>query len=249
MRRRIRYLITGVFLALGAPAGLLLLHGLTRQGSPTPSWVLYEVQENLADYTYLTLSTVTVFVILSLLLGTREEQLEASALTDPLTGLWNRRHALLRLGDELARAKRYRQPLSVLFIDVDWLKHINDRGGHSVGDDALKSVAEAIRSSCRAADLAARFGGDEYLVLASSTGADAVSLAERIRAAVKRLSNDALTVSIGVAEFDGTQHKDASMLCQAADDALYEAKKQGRNRVVHAPAPKTQRATQIASVS
>lgn len=243
MRRRIRYLINGVLLALGAPAGLLLLHALTRGGSPTPTWVLHELHENAADYTYLTFSTVTVFAILSLLLGTREEQLEASALTDPLTGLWNRRHALRRLDEELARAKRYRQPLSVLFIDVDWLKQINDQGGHSVGDGALKQVAEAIRSSCRAVDVAARFGGDEYLVIASSTGADGASLGERIRVAAKRLTNDALTVSVGVAEFDATQHTDASMLCQAADDALYEAKKQGRNCVVLAAAAKPTAAT------
>jgi diguanylate cyclase (GGDEF)-like protein len=188
------------------------------------------------DYSYVTWSTAAAFAILGFLLGTREEQLEASALTDPLTGLWNRRQALSRLAEEMARARRYGHPLSILFIDVDWLKQINDRGGHSAGDAALKAVADAIQRCCRAVDLAARYGGDEYLVIASNTsGADGASLGERIRSSVKESTQGAVSVSIGVADLNTVPQPDVTTLCQAADDALYQAKLEGRNRVSRAP--------------
>jgi diguanylate cyclase (GGDEF)-like protein len=238
MRRRFRYLINGVILALGAPLGLLALHAATHAGPLTISWLEQELHARALDYAYLTSSTITVFAILGLRLGTREEQLQNSALTDPLTGLWNRRLALNRLAEELARAKRYGQPLSVLFIDVDWLKQINDKGGHSAGDDALRKVADAIRSSCRVVDIAARYGGDEYMVIASNTTAtDGVSLGERIRAAIKSSSGNTISVSIGVADLTALKQVDVTTLCQAADEALYQAKLQGRNRVALSQPP------------
>lgn len=232
MRRRVLYLINGVVLALGAPLGMLVLHAVTGDGNFTLHWLGQELGEHALDYAYLTSSTVTVFAILGWRLGIREEQLENSALTDPLTGLWNRRLALSRLQEELARAQRYGHPLSLLFIDVDWLKRINDKRGHSAGDDALKTVADAIRGSCRAVDVAARFGGDEYMVIASNTAAaDAVALGERIRVAVRRSSGGAMSVSIGVSDLTAMKQTNVMMLCQAADAALYEAKRRGRDRV------------------
>jgi diguanylate cyclase (GGDEF)-like protein len=211
---------------------MLLLHAVSYGRPLTLSWLTQELRQNALDYTYLTASTVTVFAILGLRLGTREEQLENSALTDPLTGLWNRRLAMSRLQEELARALRYGQPLSLLFIDVDWLKQVNDKGGHSAGDAALKTVADAIQSSCRVVDLAARFGGDEYMVIASNTAAVAgVSLGERIRTAVRERSGGTVSVSIGVADLTALKHISVTTLCQAADDALYRAKQLGRDRL------------------
>jgi diguanylate cyclase (GGDEF)-like protein len=228
-------LVNGLALALGAPAGMLLLHMFSRRGDWNLNWIAGELDRNLLDYTYLTVSTATVFAILGLRLGTREEQLQASALIDPLTGLWNRRQALNRLNDELARARRYNHPLSILFIDIDWLKRINDDGGHAAGDEALKTVAEAIRRSCRVVDLAARYGGDEYLVIASNTSvADGTSLGERIRTSVKDLSAGRLSVSIGVADLGTIRQADVTTLCQAADEALYQAKHRGRDQVARA---------------
>jgi len=235
MRRSIRYPAVGAFLAMGAPAGLLLLHALTRGAGPIASWVAHELRSGAADYAYLALATPVVFAILGLILGRREDGLEASALTDPLTGLWNRRQTLARLRDELSRAARYEQPLSLLFIDVDRLKQINDRGGHGAGDAALRKVAEATRSSVRTTDLIARYGGDEFAVIAPNTTADdGVVLAERIRNAVKSDGDAGPTVSIGVADLKDAPALEATELCLAADRALYRAKAQGRDRVARA---------------
>jgi diguanylate cyclase (GGDEF)-like protein len=211
-----------------------MLHAVTGDSQLSLRWLFGELAQDAPDYLYLMLSTTTVFAVLGLVLGIREEQLEANALTDPLTGLWNRRHALSRLNEELARAKRYRYPLSVLLIDVDHLKEINDHGGHAAGDAALLSIAAALRTSCRQTDLAARHGGDEFMVIAPNTeGADGTRVAERIRVAVKRNTPN-LSVSIGIAELRGSQTSGADELCSAADRALYEAKKAGRDRIVRA---------------
>jgi two-component system chemotaxis family response regulator WspR len=99
----------------------------------------------------------------------------------------------------------------------------------------LRIVAGAIRRSCRVVDLAARYGGDEYLVIASNTsGADGTSLGERIRASVKETSAGRISVSVGVADLGNVPQADATALCQAADDALYQAKHQGRDQVARA---------------
>lgn len=165
--------------------------------------------------------------------------LEASAMTDGLTQLANRRHLDRRLAEEVARANRYGAPLSVLLLDVDHFKKVNDGHGHSAGDAVLREIARELRSSVRIMDLAARYGGEELLVLAPSTPSHAAHVfAERLRAQIEHLAIDApgaeralrVTVSIGVAQL-APGHDGASVLA-AADEALYEAKRSGRNRVV-----------------
>jgi diguanylate cyclase (GGDEF)-like protein len=175
-------------------------------------------------------------------------EIAVGALQDPLTGLYNRRHLEDRLSSELSAARRHGRPLSVLLVDVDHFKAVNDRHGHLVGDDALRMLALALRGAVRREDVLARYGGEEFLVLARETGADGARvLGERIRAAVEtaRVRFDdvelALTVSVGVSvsEGDGRYEPGRSEreLIEAADRAMYEAKRQGRNRVVVAPAP------------
>ncbi len=156
-------------------------------------------------------------------------------MTDPLTGLYNRRHMEDRLLEEIARAARHRQPVALLLIDLDGLKEINDRHGHASGDIALRAVADSLRKGCRISDVAARFGGDEFAVLAPLTAApEAMKVAERIRTALKERSPAApLSVSIGV-----TDNKDGSVtqpqkLYATADKALYTAKEGGRDRAVY----------------
>jgi len=231
MRLTTRYALVGVLLGLGAPLGFLVLHALLAK-AVSLHWVAWELQDRLLDYVYLTSSTCVVFAIMGWILARREEKLIASALTDPLTGLANRRHMVQRIGEELARATRYRVPLSLLIIDVDWLKRINDHDGHAAGDQALRKIGEAIRGCCRVIDLAARYGGDEFMVLAPNTTATAgVDLGERIRSTVKKLTDGKLTISVGVADLDDAPAAEVDALCIAADQALYWAKRQGRDRV------------------
>jgi diguanylate cyclase (GGDEF)-like protein len=144
---------------------------------------------------------------------------------------------MTRIASELARATRYQLPLSLLIVDVDRLKPINDGAGHAAGDRAIRDVALAIASSCRATDIAGRHGGDEFMVIAPNTAATAgVELAERIRSAVKARTNAAVSVSIGVADLAETPAPEALALCAVADQALYRAKTAGRDRVARAAA-------------
>ncbi len=151
-------------------------------------------------------------------------QLAALARTDPLTGLPNRRVWEEQLPVEIARAYRGGEPLSLLVIDLDNFKAVNDSHGHQAGDRVLKEVAASWRDVVRPTDLIARFGGDEFVVLlpGASTAA-AVHLAERLRAAMPR----ELTCSVGVVEWAGDE---PDQFLARADLALYEAKAEGRNR-------------------
>jgi diguanylate cyclase (GGDEF)-like protein len=159
---------------------------------------------------------------------------EKSSLTDPLTGLANRRSAQQSLQQELARARRHRTSLCVVMLDVDKFKSVNDRFGHGVGDQVLRQVAAALRSSVRADDVPARWGGEEFLVILANTDIGGARIcAERIRARVEceRFGvAGQVTVSAGVAQFEPGESLDA--LLARADARLYEAKAGGRNRVV-----------------
>ena len=151
-------------------------------------------------------------------------QLAALARTDPLTGLANRRVWEEQLPVEIARAQRSGDPLSLLVIDLDAFKTINDTQGHQAGDRILKEVAAAWRGVVRPTDLIARFGGDEFVVLLPGCPTDvAVQLADRLRAAMPH----ELTCSVGVVEWAGDE---AEQFLARADRALYAAKAEGRNR-------------------
>lgn len=171
-------------------------------------------------------------------LARQAEQLEKLATTDALTGLTNRRRFLALADKEWSRFQRYQRPLSMLMIDVDRFKPINDRFGHGTGDEALKLVAETCSAQQRETDIVARVGGDEFaLLLPETDAAQARTVAERIQSnlALQPIIADGepvlLTASIGLAaatlSMSGTD-----ALMKAADQALYSAKAQGRNRVV-----------------
>jgi diguanylate cyclase (GGDEF)-like protein len=155
-----------------------------------------------------------------------------------LTGLLNRRGFYQRFHQELAAARRSGQSLSLVMIDLDGLKAINDRDGHEVGDRALRALAESMRDVLRVTDVGARLGGDEFALLAPHTGEPAViTLAERIRARVgdrqAQCDLPPASVSLGVVTFD--PHRDvgidATVLMKTADEALYVAKRDGGDRV------------------
>ncbi|MDP8910550.1 MAG: diguanylate cyclase [Actinomycetota bacterium] len=170
--------------------------------------------------------------------------LEAQARVDPKTGLFNARHFARSLTDELQRASRLGRPLSLLMVDLDLLREINNTYGHLAGDAVLKGVARVFRTQLRDYDVPARFGGEEFSILLPETSAEhAREIAERIRRAVADQAFEAetssepirATVSIGVAAFpqDGS---DENELVHQADVAVYRAKLQGRNRVLVATA-------------
>jgi diguanylate cyclase (GGDEF)-like protein len=224
--------LAGAALALGAPLGLLIIEALFARVMPVPAWVLARLESELTVYAYLTLSTTVVFSAFGWIIGKKSDRLDAMSLTDTLTELGNRRQLDRHVHAELARAGRYRTPLALLLIDVDRLKDINDRGGHQAGDRALRRVAEAIARTARKTDIPARFGGDEFALLAPQTSADdAFLLAERIRENVGSDATGELSVSIGLADLSHAPSLDPEELYRAADRALYLSKSSGRNRV------------------
>ncbi len=158
------------------------------------------------------------------------------ALTDPVTGLWNRHYLDTELAVKIEAAITAARPLSVLMIDIDRFKPINDRHGHAIGDKVLRAVATRLGAGIRGDDILARFGGDELVLVMPGTGIEgAAVVAERLRCVVANGTTEVpfgITISIGVAElaFD----EPAAALLGRADTALYQAKVAGRNRVAAA---------------
>jgi diguanylate cyclase (GGDEF)-like protein len=161
------------------------------------------------------------------------------AITDPLTGLYNRRYLWDVLGRDLLKARRNRTPVAAILADIDHFKRFNDTWGHEAGDLVLKRIADVLRECVRGSDIACRYGGEELAVILPEATLDvAVERAETIRRGIAAMRIDyngkpldTVAASFGVALFP--QHaSDAEALLRAADHALYEAKKAGRNRVV-----------------
>ena len=171
----------------------------------------------------------------------RYEEMKAEALTDSLTGLANRRALDAAVVREIARPRRDATPCTVLFIDIDRFKDINDSVGHAVGDSVLQAVGCGLRDRLRRGDLLARYGGEEFVALLPDTDLQAaLRVAEVLRRRIASLDFRSLAgglpvrVSIGVAQLS-EELMSAGLLVSAADSAMYEAKRQGRNRVVVGP--------------
>jgi diguanylate cyclase (GGDEF)-like protein len=231
--RRLRYAALGGFLGLGAPLGLLVLRAVSAQEIST-RWLAEEVATDAETYLYVGVSTILMFGLFGQALGRQADRLQELARTDTLTGLLNRRAFEDRFEQEFARATRHGLPLSLLLVDVDNLKDLNDRAGHRAGDLALQETASALRNGSRIDDICARWGGDEFVVLAPGTSrSEALRLAERMRPAAGSYRPDGLTVSIGVATLDpGHPDGSAYALLSGADAALYAAKALGRDRTI-----------------
>jgi diguanylate cyclase (GGDEF)-like protein/PAS domain S-box-containing protein len=162
------------------------------------------------------------------------DQLRKLAVTDELTGLRNRRSFEERLVMEFSMARRRKRELSVLLIDVDNFKQINDRWGHAAGDEVLRRLGMVLRTTVRLPDLPARYGGEEFVVLLPESGEEsAMGLARRVmqRVATEDWENEPLTISVGMAAMNESL-ENGFQLVELADEALYAAKRAGKNRVM-----------------
>jgi diguanylate cyclase (GGDEF)-like protein len=176
-------------------------------------------------------------------LARKREELLALSRTDALTGLSNRRYFEERIQEEFARARRYRAPLSLVMLDIDYFKRINDTYGHPFGDEVLRAVAQVTRARLREVDMLARYGGEELIALLPETSpADALRACERVREAIEGLQLEyqaqdgtkkevRCTASLGLASIPSPTLQTPEELMRAADECLYAAKGAGRNRV------------------
>jgi diguanylate cyclase (GGDEF)-like protein len=168
----------------------------------------------------------------------RANQFQLMSITDPLTGLHNRRYLEARLSEELNRSKRYDHPMSFMMIDIDDFKLYNDRNGHQAGDRALEITAQCLRSTLRKVDVASRYGGEEFsILLPQTTLEEAGAIADRLRRKIMSTrfpQGDsqplgAVTVSIGLSSYSPSLDS-VEAIVRAADRALYHAKSHGKNR-------------------
>jgi diguanylate cyclase (GGDEF)-like protein len=154
------------------------------------------------------------------------------AIRDFLTGIYNRRFFMTSLEKEFYRSRRYETPMSLIILDLDDFKEINDRHGHQHGDQVLVTVAGVIRRESRDSDIPARFGGEEFVVLAPETEIDqGMELAKRLR---EKVAESGITASFGLTAFPNGRSRFPDDLIRQADEALYEAKRKGKNQVVSA---------------
>jgi len=162
-----------------------------------------------------------------------QEEIRVLATTDMLTGINNRREFSGLLANEIARARRYGNALALIMYDIDFFKQVNDEFGHDAGDQVLRDMTDLVRRNTRTVDVLARWGGEEFMILMpQSDMAAAQKAAEKLRAAIAKHRFDgirALTASFGVTVFHPKE--EINSLLKRVDDALYQAKKRGRNRV------------------
>ncbi|MFC1668935.1 diguanylate cyclase [Spirochaetota bacterium] len=200
-------------------------------------------------YPYIEKGVTTNMVVISRDITARKK-MEERVFVDPLTGLYNYRYLMQRIEEEFERATRYRINLSVLFIDIDFFKDVNDKLGHQIGNDVLSQIANILFTSTettisgyrslRKADIVSRFGGEEFVILLPETvKGDATLIADRIRSGVEKCEFEhyrdnpevKITVSIGVSNFPDDRSANSGDLLKKADLAMYDAKNKGRNRV------------------
>jgi len=167
-----------------------------------------------------------------------KKALEDLAVHDDLTGLYNYRYLHTRLAEEFRRAERYQDPLSCVMLDIDFFKQINDVHGHPFGDEVLRKVAGILRAGCREVDVVARYGGDEFLLIVPATHqTGGLTLAERLWRDVAAAEPSSaghsvkVTVSVGISSYPSKDVRTKDQLLKSADQALYQAKREGRNRI------------------
>jgi diguanylate cyclase (GGDEF)-like protein len=221
---------------------------------PELNWYLVIEQDQtleLADVRKTLAWNVTLYVLITIVIGSLvvftvnlfQSKMEAMAVVDELTGLFNRRRFYNLFQREIAYAQRYDQPLSLLMIDIDFFKTVNDQYGHPAGDRVIRKLADVMRQEVRAVDVVGRWGGEEFVILLHKTDTQqAYDTAERLREAIAQTQIDIgkktiqATVSLGVASAP-SGNLDMDEMIKQSDQAMYCAKQTGRNRTCILPAP------------
>ena len=169
---------------------------------------------------------------------TAQELLEEESVRDGLTRLFTHQHFYERLEEEFSRAKRYSEPLSMIFFDVDNFKRINDTYGHSSGDEVLRGIGRVIRQLSRESDVPARYGGEEFAILLPNThGHGAMEMARRLKSIIRDLNlacinGEMVTISSGVTTLAANEVQSFGQLLRLADKAMYQAKAAGKDCIV-----------------
>jgi diguanylate cyclase (GGDEF)-like protein len=252
------YPIIGGLLGALVPAGAFLMRYLSADPVLVRLWTWSEFDYNRNFYVYMFIGSVIFFVAFGYVVGRsserqrvhnrrlrrRVEDLHLQSVTDGLTGLYSHAYLMETLGIEIERAKRHNHPVSLLMLDIDDFKKINDTHGHLFGDQVLKDVTETMSMQVRQEDVVGRYGGEEFLVIMPGADAEvAQTVAERVRKAIARhaVVDEAErgeqhpvqpTVSIGATTYYGKDAGDTKALIREADKRLYVAKRSGKDRVI-----------------
>jgi len=232
MKKTLLRSIQGGICSFGSPLGWLTIQYFS--GADLAA----EIESNRGLYTYLLLATFLVFTSFGAFVGRKEDMITTLALKDSLTNIYNQRFFIERLGQEIANARRYKTPLSLIYFDLDHFKQVNDNYGHPFGDKVLCRVTESIAKIIRVTDTFARVGGEEFVLTLPQTTLEAAKIkAEQSWQAIESLliKDDkkklvTITISLGVVELN--ENENQSQLYKRADSNLYLAKEQGRNKVV-----------------
>ena len=239
------YSALGFAIGLCTPVGAFLMRYLLAGPLLTTQWIRYELQYNANFYAIMGIGTILSFMVFGYILGLRSEEqrvsnrilrarideLHLKSVTDGLTGSYTHGylHEILEL--EMQHSLTGRLPLSILIIDIDDFKKVNDLHGHLFGDRVIKETAETIAASVRTDDIFGRMGGDEFLVIMPCADHDMAGIVARRICTSFAKNHHMATVSIGVASLSGNEKVSAADVLHRADLNLYQAKRDGKNRV------------------
>jgi diguanylate cyclase (GGDEF)-like protein len=239
------YPALGAAVGLGSPIGAFLLRYWLADPILKAAWARTELDYNFLFYAYMAVGTVASFMLFGYVLGLRSErqkisnralsarveELHLKSVTDALSGAFTYGYLYEVLELEIQRTLTDKKPLSVLIIDIDEFKRVNDSHGHLFGDRVIRETAETITAHVRSNDIFGRYGGDEFVVvMPGADGPTAMHVAERVRAGVAK-NGFMTTVSVGVATFDGSTQEKPGDILHRADMNLYQAKRDGRDCV------------------
>lgn len=221
----------------GMRSKLLIVIPLYTRNKPFGLFCVFSSRDELADSETDFLTIFAQQIEMAITIADLFQAVREQAITDGLTGLYNRRYFEEYISKEVTRSLRQNQPFSVIGIDLDFLKKINDEHGHAYGDLAIKTVADVLKNNARSVDIAARMGGEEFNILLPGIDSQgAMTAAERIRKAIEEKELDTIghiTASVGVATF--LEHSDnLEDLLELTDQAMYQSKRNGRNQVTMA---------------